>query len=318
MAGKSGFSRLWSYLKLLKNPSMFKYQTCHYLNRYVSIRAAQRILKKNQSDYQTYSIKCLDLPTYDGSGQLVHPDIVKWKGSVWFVATPYPYGMEEYENPCLYKGPSLDALKPYACPFYCQKEHKQGTHLSDPAFVIFNEKLHLVFRSTVNRKDDALLVSEYDSDRDTWSEPSQFVSTSSEKLLSPAFFCDSGISMLYADGNGRLIRRGLDGFSNPGESYEASIDGTADGYSIWHLALDNNLNGLFLMKSIAGNSPEFRLFRAGSSDNGNHWNVYAEVEYPDALKQIMKYPHKSCFIPGTDKLLLCFVDKKNRYRLTVL
>ena len=44
------------------------------------------------------------LETYDGSNQAVHPDVTYFNGEYWLAATPYPYGMEEYENPCLYRG----------------------------------------------------------------------------------------------------------------------------------------------------------------------------------------------------------------------
>jgi hypothetical protein len=49
----------------------------------------------------------LDVPTYDGSGQLTHPSVLyfpnEWNGhNYWAVATPYPYGDDKYENPSIY------------------------------------------------------------------------------------------------------------------------------------------------------------------------------------------------------------------------
>jgi hypothetical protein len=48
----------------------------------------------------------LDLPTYDGSGQAVHPDVVHfpqpWNGwEYWMAFTPYPGGNADFENPSL-------------------------------------------------------------------------------------------------------------------------------------------------------------------------------------------------------------------------
>jgi PGF-pre-PGF domain-containing protein len=48
----------------------------------------------------------LDIPTYDGSGQAVHPDIYYnangWRGyKYWMVMTPYPNGDSAYENPSI-------------------------------------------------------------------------------------------------------------------------------------------------------------------------------------------------------------------------
>jgi hypothetical protein len=56
--------------------------------------------------------KPLQIPTYDGSGQVVHPSIIDflneygmdaWSGyRYWMVLTPYPYSKEQFENPSLY------------------------------------------------------------------------------------------------------------------------------------------------------------------------------------------------------------------------
>lgn len=46
----------------------------------------------------------LDIPTYEGSGQVVHPDVVHfadgWRGhKYWMAMTPYPYDTDSWENP---------------------------------------------------------------------------------------------------------------------------------------------------------------------------------------------------------------------------
>lgn len=58
------------------------------------------------------SAEPIDISTYDGSGQVVHPsvidfknefDIESWAGfRYWMVITPYPYENDGDENPCLY------------------------------------------------------------------------------------------------------------------------------------------------------------------------------------------------------------------------
>lgn len=54
----------------------------------------------------------LRIPTYDGSGQVVHPSVIDflneygvevWSGyRYWMVLTPYPFSQDQYENPSLY------------------------------------------------------------------------------------------------------------------------------------------------------------------------------------------------------------------------
>jgi len=51
-------------------------------------------------------VKELNIPTYDGSGQCVHPSVKyipeEWAGYEWWMAfTPYPHGNDNFENPSL-------------------------------------------------------------------------------------------------------------------------------------------------------------------------------------------------------------------------
>ncbi len=48
----------------------------------------------------------LEIPTYDGSGQVVHPDVVYFKDGwngyrYWMAMTPYPFEDDRYENPSI-------------------------------------------------------------------------------------------------------------------------------------------------------------------------------------------------------------------------
>jgi hypothetical protein len=48
----------------------------------------------------------LDIPTYEGSGQAVHPDVIYfqdgWHGhKYWMAMTPYPFDTDTYENPSI-------------------------------------------------------------------------------------------------------------------------------------------------------------------------------------------------------------------------
>lgn len=50
------------------------------------------------------ALRPLEIPTYEGSGQVVHPDILffndGWKGwGYWMAFTPYPFEKGKYENP---------------------------------------------------------------------------------------------------------------------------------------------------------------------------------------------------------------------------
>jgi hypothetical protein len=55
----------------------------------------------------------LSLATYDGSGQAVHPDVVRVESDeefpYWMAITPYPFSDEKMENPSIYR--SRDGLR---------------------------------------------------------------------------------------------------------------------------------------------------------------------------------------------------------------
>lgn len=305
---------------------MFLYRTFHYLNRDVPLRRAGLIFDKNKSDYYKNGFKDLIIETYDGSGQLVHPDMIKSDGTMWFVATPYPYGMEEYENPSIYNITDADSFIPHTCPISKQSCRTQGTHLSDPAFVNVGPELYCIFRSTEDRKVNHLFRSKYDSVRDEWGHPEVFYSSDDDLLLSPAPVCDgSKIVMYHADwneGTGHLYRAVFSRDFVFEQSREVSVNGLPEGYSIWHQAVRyisendriSGLKGLFLVKKKR-ESNDCRLYYSESHDDGFTWDLKDEVSIPNDIDSVMKYPYKSCFIPDSDGLILSWVDKSGRYRL---
>ena len=46
--------------------------------------------------------RLLTIPTYDGSNQVVHPDIITHNGLFYMTITPYPWSNVEHENPSFY------------------------------------------------------------------------------------------------------------------------------------------------------------------------------------------------------------------------
>lgn len=71
--------------------------------------------KQKESDEYIQAIQAienglLNVSTYEGSGQVVHPDVI-WdenKEQFWLAITPYPDYQDQYENPSLYH--SIDGM----------------------------------------------------------------------------------------------------------------------------------------------------------------------------------------------------------------
>jgi len=71
--------------------------------------------KERESDEYIQAIqnienKLLTISTYEGSGQVVHPDVLwdEGKKQFWLAITPYPDYQDQFENPCLYH--SVDGM----------------------------------------------------------------------------------------------------------------------------------------------------------------------------------------------------------------
>jgi len=82
---------------------VYLYSKFFRFNKTVPNCIAKAIGRKNKKELlKLRENKPLFIPTYDGSGQAVHPDILYWKDQYWMTCTPYPYGVDTYENPCIY------------------------------------------------------------------------------------------------------------------------------------------------------------------------------------------------------------------------
>lgn len=325
--------KLFSLLGTLRNPYFFLYRVCHYLNRYVPHRLATFIYHRNIKDYKKEGVQDFLLDTYDGSGQTVHPDIVYYKNKYWLAITPYPYGMEEYENPCLYQGESLYSLALPEGPIAFQKIHTQGVHLSDPCLAIDGNKFCCFYRESERKgkiEEQTIWEIQYCEDSKCWGEPQLLINSVNDKLLSPAMvYKEPGVLSIYyvssLNDNYTLVST----LKGSKEITEHPICGMPSGYYLWHIGiskardLDNNLTGngllgLFLMESMETKG-RMKLFEARNDGNESDWHITREVQMPDEIIEIVAFPYKSCYIPnGKGDIMLSFRDKKSRNRLVIL
>lgn len=131
----------------------------------------------------------LDLRTYDGSNQAVHPDyaapVAPWGRRYFYLAlTPYPHGTSTHENPSLYA--SLDGVKWKAAPNAPMPlaQPKEG-HLSDPDVVHApgRNELFLYYRQA-GPTDRIFLTRSTDGAR--WTLPHPLFDGPRSGVLSPA------------------------------------------------------------------------------------------------------------------------------------
>jgi hypothetical protein len=137
--------------------------------------------------------------TYDGSGELVHPDAVAfpedWNGrKYWVSATPYPTGNPKYENPSIYQGYTSRRMtvpagvkNPLALP-------GSGGYLSDPDMLYDpdRDQLRMYYRHVTGGSDDLYLMTSHNGVE--WSAPQLVFTGDRYGLISPAIVRESASS----------------------------------------------------------------------------------------------------------------------------
>ncbi len=142
----------------------------------------------------------LTTPTYDGSGELVHPDAVvfpqRWRGRrYWVSATPYPTGNPKYENPSIYQGyTSRQMLIPSGVTNPLAKPGALGGYLSDPDMLFDpdRDQLRMYYRQTTSDADLLYLITSDDGSQ--WSAPQRLFTGERYGLISPAIVRESANS----------------------------------------------------------------------------------------------------------------------------
>lgn len=137
--------------------------------------------------------------TYDGSGQLVHPDAAvfpgRWQGKrYWISATPYPAGNPRYENPSIYQGRVSSEMRvPLGVTNPIVPAPTSG-YMSDPDIVHDpdSDELRMYYRHTAGSEDAIFLSTSPDGVR--WSPARLVLSGDRNSLISPSIVRESATS----------------------------------------------------------------------------------------------------------------------------
>lgn len=207
----------------------------------------------------------LDVSTYDGSGETVHPDFsaprAPWRHRVFYLAlTPYPAGNQNFENPSLYA--SLDGVRWGAAPRAPMPLVKPSAgHLSDPDIVHASARgeLFLYYREASD-SDRIYLVRS--ADAAAWSRPQPLLVTRQFATLSPA-----------------VVRRG------PGDWWMWSVDaGGGCGDVATHVELRRSSDGIAwsapvpTMLGAPTNTFAWHLDVQWIPERGEFWALYPVKE----------------------------------------
>lgn len=110
--------------------------------------------------FYTNAKQPLITPTYDGSNQAVHPDVLYvengWNGYKYIMGlTPYPQGNDDYENPQILvsnDGINFNYLEVMKNPLDVPNDVKSGGHYSDINICLVDDTLEVYFRYNPSAK----------------------------------------------------------------------------------------------------------------------------------------------------------------------
>ncbi|MDB4916182.1 MAG: hypothetical protein JWM95_3826 [Gemmatimonadetes bacterium] len=133
----------------------------------------------------------LPVITYDGSGEIVHPDALvfprEWRGArFWYAATPYPSGNPAFENPSGYLGDNAEDFRPIPGITNPLAQPEQSAYLSDPdlSYDPVRDEIRLYYRQTTLDRDELFLKTSHKGF--DWSVPVLVAQEKKYSLISPA------------------------------------------------------------------------------------------------------------------------------------
>lgn len=303
------------------NPPFFGYRLNHYLKKPVALKKAKEWSEKNKKYYEDKGIDVIWFETYDGSNQICHPDITFWHDNYWMVATPYPYGMEEYENPSIYFGKQLTDMNPLQSnPIAYPSKKGYGSHLSDPCLFSDDEYLYCFYRDTINNGNEIenrICYKKYDGN--SFTQEKILLSSFDDGLLSPAVLCIENVKYLfyvsYIQGELSLVMANMSDDMVIDDSSKKLIFSKDSEWNIWHFDAKSTKDGIafLLLQRSKKDKKKFKLQKGTFDLTSQSIVLGGDILIPDDIKDVMAFPYKSCMITDSKKILLSFRDINNVY-----
>jgi hypothetical protein len=236
------------------------------------------------------------IPTYDGSGQCVHPSVLffpqSWGGHrYWMAFTPYPDGNDQLENPSI--AVSNDGIH-WSVPAGLNNPivPSPGTsadYLSDPHLFVHNGLIYMIYREYIRSespfKERWLIMRS--SDGINWGPPVEITCSNRSIHVSACIVQDTGRFMMYfvtyTGGAFQSIQK-IVCTGDPmckehwSEPLDVHMTGLPDGVWPWHIDVtiqpDNSWDMLLTTCTGIGGI-NCRLHYAHSMD-GDYWDTTAE------------------------------------------
>ena len=270
----------------------------------------------------------MSFSTYDGSGEVVHPDVVTfstpWNGHrFWNALTPYPNSAIRFENPSLYASEDGDSWTVPGGVINPLAKTSRG-YLSDPDMVFEpnSNQLWLYYREVENHPDKKtgkmLHAADHvwmttSSDGAKWTAPRRIATDTGKYLVSPSivrmsdnvwsmYEIDAGRDGCSAKGSRVVMRKSTNGVTWNAPTPVGLVQA---GYVPWHLDVQYIESRHEYWALIAAYQPvkgctTTSLFLATSQD-GKTWTTYpSPVMAPGEIPQFATAVYRSTFAYSED------------------
>ena len=266
--------------------------------------------------------KELYLQTYDGLNQATHPSACVYNGTYYLAVTPFPYGNDMYENPCLYMSKNgQDFLPINGCfPIITPHAHNMLIYLSDPYLYFENNELILLYRECVyNSKNTyTAIIYSISIEDENITEPRE-IFKSDMGAMSPCINVEGGETYLYYvefEGKGTVLKKKN---INSGLPHDVNICGLPSDLMLWHLDIirmdSQETIGLFTLSSDHYGSGA-RLFVAKYEKE--FWTIGREIVFDN---QTVTKMYKSCVVKMKDdsyRLVVSLRRKDRKWKIYYL
>jgi len=285
-----------------------------------------------------YNARFLDIPTYEGSGQIVHPHVLffeeKFLGFHYImVMTPYPFSNNRYENPSLlgsHDGVIWVVPEGVTNPVVgIPIDVQYGGYYSDPFIIQSDDVLELWFRhtpardaywQTVTRNTHNRILRTKSYDLVNWNELEVVLECTDN--ISPYMsivIINNGINyrMWYTNFYSQLFMIESDDLVSWSDRVQVSAD--LGGLGVWHHEIrftGEKYEALFVSADW-DNNPEFRLFYAVSYD-GLDFGIGQEISIRCISPELSRLTvHKTSFvkIDGVYQIYMPVFNRRNVWKL---
>jgi len=301
--------------------------------------------KENQAkvfdhlDGVIFNAQFLDIPTYEGSGQIVHPQVIffaeKFMGFHYImVMTPYPFSNNAYENPSILgsqDGVIWEVPEGLINPVVgVPTDVMHGGYYSDPFILQNGNRLELWFRHTLAINDEGQRVQPRNShnriyrtvtwDLTDWTKLETILDcpNSINHFMSVAVMHnDSTYRLWYTNFNSQLFLINSTDLINWSERTQVKAD--LNGLGIWHheIAFTGERYEALFTSANWENQPEFRLFFA-VSDDGIDFGTGSEIDIEKISPELTGMTvHKCTFVnhDGVYQMYIAVFNHANVWRL---